>query len=195
MHQASSGRRRGLTLLEMLLALSGTAVIGAATVMLITGVAYGTDTTRDNRALVVQAKAISTTLNAHLRESQQGLAHQTGDLVLWVRDANGNDLPDNTELRRITFNSGTGALTLHEPDPALVEASYALTDNFFTVTDALIGSNDLVPRTLASELDGFTLAFDSGSVTTARLITYTLTLTAGGETESVVHAVRLRNGS
>ena len=55
---------RGLTLLELLLALAGTAVIGTAVAAMLTGVAYGTTADKDMRSLITRQMALRARVEA-----------------------------------------------------------------------------------------------------------------------------------
>ena len=184
---------RGLTLPELLLAIAGTAIIGAAVATMLTGVAYGSSTSHDLRTLVTRHKVLGARLVAAVRESRQVLAADADTLVLWVSDADGDDKPSLLELRRVEFDTVGQTLSSYRAPTGTTDVVYEPTDDFMAITDALLGGVSL-PQTLWGQaVAGLAIELDEPVTTDAQLVTLTLTLSAGGLTDRSVHVARLRN--
>ncbi|MEM1211900.1 MAG: type II secretion system protein [Planctomycetota bacterium] len=190
---ARTARRRGLTLVELLLAISGSAVIGAAIVAMLTASAYATDEANDMRALVVRHKTISARLAANIRESKQVLATGTDYLVLWVADSDGDEVPSLMEIRRIERDNASSTLRIRDANPAATDVVYTLTDNFTTITDTLASGSDFPSVDLAEQASALSFTFNDGDPTAATLVTVRYTVTEGKFTDQHVVTARLRN--
>lgn len=187
-------RHHGLTLVEMLMALAVTGLIGAAIASMLAAVAYGTSSDRDIRSLVVKNKTLSTRITAAVRQSAQLLDADDGYVVLWTSDLNDNGQPDLLELRRIELDAGTDDLTSYTPDPSAVDVTYDIdTDDFDAITTALIASDDLLGELWATGVTAWTVTVDTADPLDATLVSFQLTLTGGGLSDTSVNAVSLRD--
>jgi len=186
-------RQRGLTLVEMLMALAITGLIGAAIASMLSAVTYGTSSSRDIRSLVVKNKTLSARITAAVRESAQLLDAADGYVVLWTKDLNDSGVPDLLELRRIELDAVTGDLTEYTPDPAATDVAYALTDDFDAITTGLIGSGDLVGSLWATGVSQWAVTLDNADPQAAGLVSFRLTLGAGALSDESVCAVSLRD--
>lgn len=184
----------GLTLVEMLMALAITGLIGAAIASMLTAVSYGTSSSRDIRSLVVKNKTLGARLSAAVRQSAQLLDADDGYVVLWTKDLNASGAPDLLELRRIEFDGTSGELADYTPDPTATDVAYDLAaDDFDAITTALIGTGDLVGKLWASEVSAWAIDLDEADPQDAVLVSFQLTLTAGSLSDTSVHAVSLRD--
>lgn len=187
-------RHHGLTLVEMLMALAVTGLIGGAIAAMLSAVAYGTSSDRDIRSLVVKNKTLSTRITAAVRQSAQLLDADDGYVVLWTSDLNDNGQPDLLELRRIELDAGTDDLTSYTPDPSAVDVTYDIdTDDFDAITTALIASGDLLGELWATGVTAWTVTVDTADPLDATLVSFQLTLTGGGLSDTSVNAVSLRD--
>ncbi|MEM6392557.1 MAG: type II secretion system protein [Planctomycetota bacterium] len=188
-------RRRGLTLVELLLAISGTVVIGAAIVAMLTSSAYATDEANDIRALVVRHKATSARLAANIRESKQVLAAGADYLVLWVADTDGDDAPSLLELRRIELDGVSDTLRIRDADPSATDVVYTLADNFALLTDALALGSDFPAIDLSEQVSALSFTLNDADPLAATLVTVRYSLTEGKLTDQGVVIARLRNAT
>lgn len=193
-HSLCPVRHIALTLVELLMALAITGMIGAAVASMLSAVSYGTDSTKDIRSLVVKNKTISARITAAVRESAQLLDAGDGYVVLWTKDLNDSDMPDLLELRRIELDSATGELSDYTPDPAATDVVYDLdTDDFDTVTNNLIVDGDLVGELWATDVSAWEIDLDDADAQSAELVSFRLTLSAGGMSDTSINAVSLRD--
>ncbi len=190
--------RRGMTLIELLLAMMITAMVGAAIAGMLAAVSYGTDSSKDIRSLVARNKALSARVSAAIRGSKMVLDQGDNYLVLWMNDDDDNGVPSLLELRRINFDPGTGELSSYTAPDDAADVSYALDDDFVVITDALMG-DDLAgtasfPKELwAKRVNSWTLALDNPDPQSARLVSYLIELSAGDMSDTALAAVGMRN--
>jgi type II secretory pathway pseudopilin PulG len=183
-----------MTLVEMLMALAITAMIGAAIASMLSAVSYGTSSNRDIRSLVVKNKTLGARITAAVRQSAQLLDAGDGYIVLWVSDINASGAPDLLELRRIELDTDNGELTSYTPDPSAADAAYDLgADDFDAITTALIGSGDLIDELWATDVAAWTVTVDADDPLDAALVSFQLTLAAGALSDTSVNAVSLRH--
>ncbi len=185
-------RARGLTLLELLLAVAATAVIGAATASMLFAVARGTTSMRGQRALVIQARTLDARVAASLRRAARVLDADAQNLVLWVHDHNDNDRPDLSELQRLDYNATDDTFSSFEMAAGAADVTFELTDDFLSETEARITSGELAEQRWAEGVIDVALAPDESDPQAARLITYRITLSDGEAQEELANAAGLR---
>ncbi len=192
-NKRTSTNVRGLTLLELLLALAGTAVIGSAVAMMLTGVAYGTQTDKDLRTLITRQMALRARLEAEVRESRLLLDQGAGYLILWSEDLDGSGTPNKTELQVIEFDAGTGVITRYAPAPLIADATYTLSDNFRTVTNAYKGDATFPGERWASGVSSLEFTLDDADPQLAGLVSFRVGLTGGEVPVTAIGAAAIRN--
>ncbi len=203
-HRHIAGRgaahRAGLTLVEMMLALASTALIGLAIAAMLTAVSYGTQGSKDARGLVVKAKAVNSRLSAAFRQGGVVLAANTADdsgddwVILWSPGAEAESgAPRTSELHRIEYNSTARTIRSYRNLSPATDDTYAISDNFVTVVNGLVSNGTLAPEIWATDIDAMELRLDASSVGDARLASYRMTMRSGDLTETTVNATALRN--
>ncbi|MEM6459813.1 MAG: type II secretion system protein [Planctomycetota bacterium] len=188
-------RRRGLTLVELMMSLAVVGLIGTAIGGMLTAVAHGTDDDQSARALVARQLTATTRLSAALRGSRRVLDAGDGWLVLWTRDLDGNDAPSLLELRLIELDAGGATLGSYAASAGTTDVAYTLSDDFDAITNTLRGTADFPETRWAGGVDAFTLSYDTADATAARLVSYRLRLTSGVNTHEAVGTAHLRNGN
>ncbi|MFK7958972.1 MAG: hypothetical protein AB8G96_00465 [Phycisphaerales bacterium] len=102
--------RRALTLLELLLALSISALVAGSLVAMLDAVAVGTTRRGDIRSTLVVAGGITTRLNAYVTPSNALLDATEDGFVLWFNDDRSGGTVHGTEIRWFEFDESTGQL-------------------------------------------------------------------------------------
>lgn len=184
---------RGLTLLELLLALAGTAVIGSAVAMMLAGVAYGTQSDKDLRTLVTKQMATRARIEAEVRESRMVLDQGTGYLILWTEDIDESGTPNKTEIQVIELDAGTGLITRYAAADGITDAEYTLADDFRTTTDAYKGDATFPGEQWTSGVSTFTITLDDADPQAARLVSFRIGLINGDIPATLIGAAALRN--
>lgn len=175
------------------MALAITGLIGAAIASMLSAVTYGTSSNRDIRSLVVKNKTLSTRITAAVRQSAQLLDAGSGYIVLWTEDLNDNGAPDLLELQRIERDVVTDELASYTPDPSVTDVEYDIaTADFDAITTARIASDDLIGELWATGVTAWAVTVDNADPLEATLVSFQLTLSAGGMSDTSVNAVSLR---
>ncbi|MFN3168487.1 MAG: hypothetical protein ACE37H_15615 [Phycisphaeraceae bacterium] len=185
--------RRGLTLLELLLALAGTAVVGMAVTMMLTGVAYGTQSNKDLRTLVTKQMALRARIEAEVRESQVILDQGVGYLILWGEDADDSGTPNKSEIQVIELDAGTEVLTRYAPADGITDVEYALADDFRTITDGFKGDATFPAERWGTEVSSFAITLDDADPQLARFVSFRLGLRGGEVSATAIGGAALRN--
>lgn len=198
--------RRGgggaFTLVELILAMSCTALIAVAVGSILFAAARGTADTADQRALVLRQKMATARLGAALRGCRMVLQSGPDYVVLWVADRRPDGVPNVSELRRIERSPATGELVGYEFAPPAgwtaaqieaADAALALTDDFNAVTTALKSTGHFPGQSWATGVTAWSLAFNRPAVRDATLVSYRLTIQPGAAADTAVGAAAVRN--
>lgn len=103
--------RRGLTLLELLLAISVTVTIGFALAIVMTSVARGLIGAGESRSALQRAHAAFIRLRSYTEPALCLLQHKPGEgFALWLDDTQANQAVNLTELRAFWHDPQTGLL-------------------------------------------------------------------------------------
>ncbi|MCE9590037.1 MAG: hypothetical protein K8S99_05890 [Planctomycetes bacterium] len=200
----NSRRRRGLTVIELLLALTVTAMISLAIASMLFAVSYGTDSRNDMRALLLRQRLITARLNALIRSSRMVLAKGSNYIVLWTFDANQNDVPNRSEIRYVELNTTTKELweyktvwpgTMTTEQIVAADTEYALTSAFGTVIPALKSQSTYPGERWATGVTGWVLSVNNTDTQAATLISYRFALQLSSSTDFVIGAAALRNNT
>jgi len=202
-HTTRTTRRRGagLTLVELLIALTITGMIGVATAMMMVSVSYGTTSKQDMRGINQRVTTITHRLNAAVRGSKMVLEAGDDYLVLWTADTRVDEGPNLSEIRLIERDPGTHQLRSYTADfgamtEAQIEANdtlYATSDDFAAVTDSL-KSGSMFPATKwGDHVTEWICDFTAANVQAASLLEYRLTVNVDGSTQTAVQSMALRN--
>lgn len=185
--------RHGLTLVELLMALAGTAVIGVAVASMMTATTYGTESSKDMRSLVARIKVVNARVGAAIRGSRLVLAEGNDFVVLWTRDLDENDAPSLLEIRRIDFDSGTGRLNAYQAPTGTTDVPYNLSDDFEAITDVLMGTASFPAELWARDATAWAIELNHVDPQQSTLISYQLTLQTGDMSDTAINVVHLRN--
>lgn len=188
-------RSRGLTLIELLLALAGMSLIGSAVASMLVAVSYGTKADKDLRSLITKQMALRGRISAAIRESAMVLEQGDGYVFLWTFDSDGSGTPNLDEIVLIEFNAIEETLSAYRaPDTPTSNPEYDLSGDFLAQTSGVKSGADFPATRWASGISDFAVVADNASVQSARLVSYRLTLRAGEESDEVIGAAALRNG-
>lgn len=190
--QALSHQRRGFTLVELLLALSLTALIASAIAGMLFGVSRGVAAGDGSRRRSIQEDVARERIDSQLRQAGRILAIGDGSIVLWIADKNGNAKPDLSELRRIEYVSAGKRMSVYEADmSAGSDVTYDLAADFAAITASLRGSAVFPERPVFTGANSWTVSAAT-PLTTTRLVNYQLVLEDASGTFTVRSATALR---
>ncbi|MEM9345269.1 MAG: hypothetical protein AAGB26_01500 [Planctomycetota bacterium] len=171
--------RRGLTLLELLLALAGTAVIGTAVTAMLTGVAYGTTADKDMRSLITRQMALRARVEAEIRESRMVLDSGSDYVILWSGDSDDDGLPSKTEIQVIEYDAVMDRVMRYAPAALITDVGYALTDDFRTSTNSYKGDATFPGERWAEQITSLAISLDNIDPQSAKLVSFTFGMTGG----------------
>jgi type II secretory pathway pseudopilin PulG len=188
--------RRAMTLLEVMLAMAGVAMIGLAMSSFLFATVYATNTGKDMRVLIVKHKSVLARMSAAIRSSKMIVAQGNDYLVLWVADTDDSGTPHLAELRRIERDAATKTLRSYEAPDTLAPADNTEYDlastNFDTATNAVKGTAKFPAETWTTEVAAGAITLDEASPQAARLVSYRFTVEANDMSEIIIGATALR---
>ena len=113
MRRINGTTRRGLTLLELMLALTITALVAGAIYGMLGAVSSGLMSNRDSRDIMVRANAAQTRIGAYIASSNAILAADAESIVLWLDDTRVSGTVHATEIRWLVFDDYTDELYVY----------------------------------------------------------------------------------
>lgn len=190
--------RRGLSLLELMLALTVTALVAAAISGMMGAVTTGVSSRRDSRTVMVRASAAESRLSAYVAPSRCILDAEVAALVLWLNDDRESDTVHATEIRWLLFDSGSGCLNMYYVSfPAgwtqvakdLEDKEYLLGTDWMAVLDTFATKGWIAGFTLVDGLESLTIEVDQANPLAASHVAITMNFTTeAGSLESAVAA-------
>jgi len=192
-HRTSHLRVRGLTLLELLLALAGTAVVGTAVAAMLTGVVYGTATDKDMRSLITRQMALRARVEAEVRESLLLLDSGSDYMILWSGDDNDDGLPSKAEIQVIEYDPVMDRVMRYAPAPLITDVDYTLADDLRTETNSYKGDNTFPGERWAEQITSFTITRDDIDPQSAKLVSFRFGMSGGEVPYTGIGAASIRN--
>lgn len=192
----------GITLVELLLALAGTAFVALAIAMMMLAVTYGTDSSKDMRFVLVKDTVITARVGAALRGSKMILEAGDGYVILWMHDGRNNGFPNLSEIRLIERDAASNELVSHQAEfsSSLTEeqleaadTQYDLTDNFRTLTNALKATAAFPGDSWAVGVTSLTFSLNHATTQSATAAEFQVGYTANGQAQRTINVAALRN--
>lgn len=185
----------GFTLVELLLALGVSGLIGLGVVLMLSGAGVATQQQRAGRDATVSRQVVMARLSTLTRAAAMVLAVEDDAMVLWMGDVNGNGKPELSELRRLTWNSVTGEVHQYQAPAGLDEDedfTHELTADFDAVTRGLEGDAAFVGELVVRQVTQWSLTLDKAQVRQARLLRLDVTYRHDGREDQAVIISALR---
>ncbi len=190
-------RRRGMTLVELMMALGIMALISVAIGGMLTATAYGTRADHDLQGLVVRAKTTTMRLNAALRGSRQVLEHgRYGSwdyVVLWTRDLDGNGQPSLQEIRGIVHDTHRQTVDSYVATASAGDTVFNSSTNYASKFATWVRGGSVAGTKWIEGVEDFTLSFNKSDLSAAKLVNYRVSLRDRDNLETAVGTVLLRN--
>ncbi|HVT81770.1 MAG TPA: prepilin-type N-terminal cleavage/methylation domain-containing protein [Phycisphaerae bacterium] len=198
-------RRRGVTLIELLIGLSITAVTCAILAVLINATAMGTSTQNDGRRALVRLQSVKAVLEDEFVNARCILATGTNYVVYWTGDSSGptpvNNAVNFAELRMLEIDSsgnlnvysakwpaGTSSATILAND-----TEYALGTDWRATALALKGTTYYSTTPLATGATSLTCSLDNASPSAAKMINLQVAINDGVVVRQLTLSVTLAN--
>ncbi len=178
--------RRGLSLLELMLALSITAMVATAVSAMMSAVITGVSTRRDNRSLMVRANAAQTRLAAYITPSQAVLDSDGSTVVLWLEDARDGGAVHATEIRWLKHDPSKGTIdvcfvdfpdTWQQTARDLADRQYDRDADWMAVLDLYDSNGWVSSLTLVDGLERLRVRLDAAGPLDSRHVDYELDFT------------------
>lgn len=193
--------RRALTLIELMLALSITALVAAAISGMMTAVSAGVSTRQDTRSLMVRANAAQMRLGAYLAPACCVLAADGTRVVVWFEDARESSTVHATEIRWLVYDAGNEAIDVHYvqfPDgwsqvaKDLADQEYPPDANWDTVLSVYEGLGYTGQLRLLDGVASMAVVTNEATVMASDHLTFNLEFTTGATTQAVSVAATIR---
>lgn len=188
-------------MIELLMALTITSIIGAAITAMLFATARGTSDQNDQRDFLMRQKALDARMSAVLRSSTRVLAGDATYIVLWMGDSRKNDQVNLSELRRIEFDSANKRLVAYkavfpqgwsQTQIENADSAYPLAGNFNTITQSLKTGSYFPAEVWLTDITAVSFTYPTGTLADVRLVNYQLTLTDHTQTQVLIGAGALR---
>jgi prepilin-type N-terminal cleavage/methylation domain-containing protein len=182
-------RHRGLTLLELTLAMIVTGIVAGAILGMMGAVTAGVDARRDSRTNMVTASAATARLSAYIAPARAMLEVQPTRMAVWINDARVGETVHATEIRWFTFDERTGVLAVHfvsfpsdwtQTMQDLEDKEYALGTNWFKVLGDYANNGWITVMPLLERLEAVTIDANAANAIDARHATLSLTFPSVG---------------
>ncbi len=193
--QTKSRRRSAFTLPELLLAITIASAIGFAVLLILGGIAAATTGQADNRRANVRRQVAIARIGTLTRTSIMTLDHTANSLVLWGSDANLNGIPELSEIRLIWWDNAGDVIINYEAPAGLApgdDVSFALTDDFSTITSALAGTVVFPGSTVIDQVSAWDVVLDELVPQSARQMRIEMTIENDHGPEPAVIIAALR---
>ena len=187
---------RAFTIVEMLIGLAITAMIGVGVSSMLVMVSQGAVAQADLRRVNVKQRVIASRVNSTVRASKMVLAVDGSSLVLWAGDTRPNGRPNLSEIIRIEWQQSTNEIWAYQAPPNLPEEDdivYGLHDPFDWITQTLAGTTDFPGQRWGTGVSAWTIAVDVPTVQHASLVRHDLTVEADDLASSSQYAAALRS--
>ena len=195
--RAAARGSTGLTLVELVLGVSTTVIIGAAVATMVFAVYDGTSAQTESRVLAVSHVTAAARIGAAARASRDVLAAGEDYLVLWKAEVRSDGVPNLSELQRIERDPASGKLWSYQAPLDLPDAentAYDLeTTDFNSVTAALKGTENFPGRLWATDVNSLTISLIPAAVRQATFVSFRIAMEADGAARTTVGGAALRN--
>jgi len=172
--------RRGITLVELLMAIAITSMITAAVGSMITAVARSQEFENDRRESTIRAQALSARLASYVAPSLCVLNAQPTSFVLWFDDSRQSQTVHGTEIRWASYNSLTGTVELKYVDfPAgwsqiqkdQYDTVFPIASDWWVVLKYYEGLGFISTIRLSDGVSGFQVGYDPTTIKSKKILT------------------------
>jgi len=170
-------RVRGVSLVELVLALAITSLIASSIAGLVYSVYQSQHDQQHLRRRNSRAEVVTARLDGAIRSSAMVLAVGADHVVLWKTDTNVDRKPNLSEIQRIEWDRAGRRLRAYEAPAGLAEPedpAYELTSDFAQVTAGLKGTPSFEGQTWCQDVAGWQPG-PAGASQATRMLYYTIT--------------------
>jgi hypothetical protein len=188
-------------MIELVIAMSVTALVGVATVGMLNAVSVGVDTQHDSRSVTIRSHHAQSRLAAYITPSRCILHRDASAIVLWFDDSRKSNTVHISEVRWLIFDPDEGAVFVHyvtfppsftDRERARYDGEYPATSDWMDLLTTYQSHAQLTmeSRKLIDGLGSMTVHLDTGSdALNARHVTCHLTFaTRNGDFKTIAAA-------
>lgn len=184
---ARRARRRAITLVELLIALTIASLVGLATVGMLTAAAYGSTSQLGMRKLMVVTRTVSMRVNHAISTCLDfGVQPAGNNMIIWVEDTNDDDVWQYGEILLLEYDSTNKELLMYRDT----------SDTTDFTTYAAFRLNALANYTSACWASGVTdVDFEKSGLVGSEpnIVSYRITIERDGLSDTVIGAAAVRN--
>ena len=183
--------RRGVTLLELMLALSITAMVGLGVASVLAMISSSTKSAREARSLLLRAHAGQIRLRSYLDSSLRLLQHDPDQgLAVWLHDQRTTDAVNLSEIRVFWYDAEEETLAVEwvsfpenwtELQIQVFDTVVPDGSDYFVVMEAQRAAGMTASLELVEDVIGVDLTFDNETITDAKRVTLEMELTIDEE--------------
>ena len=150
------GHCTGFTLVELIMSLAITSMIGLGVSTLLLSMSSATRSQNDLHAQIVRRHILALRIGGMIKSSAYVLDVRSESLILWMGDYDNNGRPNISEIGRLQWNNDGEIWFFESPetlDPAL-DLSYELDAEFYDLTTLWMGTGLFPGQLNAEEVSG-----------------------------------------
>jgi prepilin-type N-terminal cleavage/methylation domain-containing protein len=182
-----SRQHRGLTLIELMLALTITLMVAGAMSGMLSAVSAGVTDRQDTRGVMIRSSAATSKLSAYISPARAIWGVSETTVAIWLNDDRQGGGIHATEVRWLVYDPTNDVLEVRFvkfPDE-WTQTARDLSDIEYpkSVSDAAVyakylDSGHIASLRLLDHVEGFSAKLDTSAALDARRVTFTLTFTA-----------------
>ncbi len=192
--------RRGMTFIELMIALAITAMVAAAIAAMLSAVTSGEGSRRDNRGYIIRTHAAKARLGAYIARCLRVLEVDGSDTVVWLNDWRRSGTVHATELRWLIFDGPNDAIDVYYVDLPdawnefqrdLEDVEYSFVQDWSAVLSSYLTKGYVSKMTLVDGVDQVTVTTDEPAAVDSTEISFELRFpTARGQ--DVIETVMIK---
>ena len=179
-------RGRGLTLIELMLAMTISVMIAGAMSGMVSAVTAGVTSRQDTREVMIRSSAANTKLAAYVNPARAIWGTDASTVALWFNDSREGGGIHVTEVRWLIYDAANDAVEVHFvkfPDDwsqvakDIEDVEYSKTQTFAAMYAKYSAGGHMAKLRLLDNVEDFSFKLDNATALDAQRITFTLTLT------------------
>lgn len=194
------GGRTAFTLVELMIALTITAMVAACIAIMVNSVAAGTIGAQDGRRHLVRMQSLESRLLGTVHSASCILAAGNAYIVYWTGDANCDNNLQLSELGLLELDNTNTLQQYHTVFPAnfslaqiaSANTTYATNTNWYAAAQTAKSTGYFPATAVARNITTFNVTLDNVTPTAALLATFTVQLSDGQVTRSGMIAAAIR---
>ena len=176
-----------MTLVELLLSLSTTGMVGAAIVAMLGAVSTGTGSRHDNRSAMVQAAAARSRLGSYIAPARCVLGVSGPNMTAWLEDSRESGTVHGSEIRWLRFDAAAKTISISYvsfPDgwsqaaQNLADDEHSANSNWDNVLASYTAKGFIETLTLMDRVDSMSIQMDDTVAQDARHLIFQIALSS-----------------